>query len=287
MPEHNVQLSDQVVVLGTMHGKEQVIGPILTQELGVEVIVPIDFNTDQWGTFTREMDRWADQRTTARVKAKQAMEILHRLVGVASEGSFGPHPTFPWLAVNRELVVLVDAKLGLEVVGEVVTTKTNYRQTQVSHITEALEFARQVGFPSHGLVVMASETIPTHPLIFKGILTEVQLKTAMEQVLAHYPHSRVQLETDMRAMMNPTRMEAIAQATHEVVRKLCQTCPLCNYPGFERVEQQSGLNCGQCNQPTPLIRLDIYQCQHCGHRHNHLFPQGKLADPMYCSYCNP
>jgi len=52
MPEHNVQLSDQVVVLGTMHGKEQVIGPILTQELGVEVIVPIDFNTDQWGTFT-------------------------------------------------------------------------------------------------------------------------------------------------------------------------------------------------------------------------------------------
>jgi len=49
--------SDRLAVLATMHQKERVIAPLLERELGIKVIVPPDFNTDIFGTFTREVKR--------------------------------------------------------------------------------------------------------------------------------------------------------------------------------------------------------------------------------------
>ncbi len=281
-------LSDRVIVLATMHAKEQAIAPILAQELGVDVIVPSDFNTDQFGTFTRDVNRPGDQLVTARAKAQRAMELLGKTVGIASEGSFGPHPAFPWVAANRELVLLLDQQQGLELVGDVLVTETNYRHTQVRTMAEAMEFAQRVQFPSHGLVVMSSATTHDPQQMMKGITTETQLAEAIAQLLPHSPTGSVHLETDMRAMMNPTRMAAIAKATQELVRKLRQCCPQCNYPGFDVVERRPGLRCAQCHLPTPLIRVAVHGCQQCGHQQELLFPDGQeLADPLHCSYCNP
>ncbi len=282
------RLSDCVIVLATMHAKEQAIAPILTRELGVEVVVPPDFNTDQFGTFTRDVNRPGDQLVTARAKAQQAMDLLGKTVGIASEGSFGPHPSFPWVAANRELVVLLDRQQGLELVGDVLVTETNYRHTQVRTMAEALEFANRVQFPDHGLVVMPTATTSDPEQIIKGIKTEAQLAAAIAQLLPHSPTGSVHVETDMRAMMNPTRMAAIAKATQDLVRKLRQSCPQCNYPGFDVVQRQPGLRCAQCNLPTPLIRVAIYGCQQCGHQQESPFPDGQtVADPVHCSYCNP
>lgn len=43
-----------------MHGKENVLSPILEKALGVETIVPESFNTDLYGTFSGEIPRKMD-----------------------------------------------------------------------------------------------------------------------------------------------------------------------------------------------------------------------------------
>ncbi len=66
----------RTLVLGTKHKKEKVIAPILERELGVRVIVPDNFDTDQFGTFTREIARAGNQLEAARRKATAAMDLL-------------------------------------------------------------------------------------------------------------------------------------------------------------------------------------------------------------------
>lgn len=56
------------LVIATMHGKEATIGPILTRELGVEIVVPEHFNTDTYGTFSGEIERIVDPVEAGRIK---------------------------------------------------------------------------------------------------------------------------------------------------------------------------------------------------------------------------
>lgn len=83
-------------VIGTMHGKEAVIGPRLSA-LGLTSLVPENFDTDRFGTFTGEVKRVGTQLEAARQKARAAMAATGAPIGVASEGSFGPHPAIPFL----------------------------------------------------------------------------------------------------------------------------------------------------------------------------------------------
>lgn len=271
----------RVAVLATMHQKEEAIAPILEAAFRLRVAVPAGLNTDRFGTFTRDVERPADQRTTARLKAEAALALTGETLAIASEGSFGPHPALPYLPCNRELVLLIDRQHQLEVVGEELTTETNYRQGEVRSLEAARDFAQEVGFPRHGLVVATATGE-----IVKGITDASQLS---EQVSAALRQAgKVRLETDMRALYNPTRMLAIARATHNLVQKLQQTCPQCAAPGFDIVEQKRGLPCALCRLPTSLPRSAVYQCQRCQFTQEVWFPNGaETADPTYCSYCNP
>lgn len=281
-------LAGRVLVLATMHRKETAIAPILEQNLGVTVIVPQNFNTDSFGTFTREIPRPGTQLEAAQLKAKKALELTGETLAVASEGSFTPHPYFPSLAVNREIVFLCDRLHDWQLYGEAVSTQTNYNHRTVKTWQEALDFAEKVDFPSHGLIVMVSPNSKGSEEIFKGLTTPEQLKTAFNQALELSPNGQVHLETDMRAMYNPTRMVAIAQATENLVQKIQNRCPNCQFPGFEIIERRIGLPCELCQLPTQLVRSVLYGCQRCGERQEQLYPDGvKTADPSRCNYCNP
>ncbi len=270
-------------VIATMHRKEEVIAPALEANLGVKTWVPPQLNTDAFGTFTREIDRPADQITTARLKAQQAMDLMGATLGVASEGSFGPHPASPLIPCNREIVILCDRDHDLEVWGEVLSTQTNFAAKSIRSINEALTFAKQVGFPAHGLVVSSPPD-----RIHKGITTEVDLIQQIEILLQDPKVGTIQVETDMRAMVNPTRMQVIAQATTELIRKLQKQCPACHYPGFAVTQVRKGLPCGLCGIPTPNPKAYLYTCKHCHHEQEVLFPLGQTtADPSTCFYCNP
>jgi hypothetical protein len=277
---------DRTGVLATMHQKEQVIAPILKDHLGVQITVPQDFNTDEFGTFTRDVKRPGDQLYTARLKAEKAMEFTGLTLAVASEGSFGPHPSIPFLAHDREIVLLHDRLHNLEIVGQAISTETNYAHQQVTSLEAAFAFAQKIGFPTHGIVAMAdaqpSETSP----IFKGIVDKAQLVESVNELLKKF--GRAHLETDMRAMYNPMRMQVIAEATRDLVRQIDQRCPQCGCPGFALAERHAGLPCALCGFPTPRILAVTHRCKKCDFSQVVNFPEGQqFADPAQCSYCNP
>lgn len=279
---------NRLAILATMHQKERVIAPLLETELNLQVIVPSQFDTDRFGTFTREIKRVGTQIEAARLKAQKVLELTGETIAIASEGSFYPHPAFPFLSCDREIVLLIDKTNQLEIIGQEITTETNHNHQQVRSIEAALEFAQKVGFPEHGLVVMASQNSTEKEEIIKGIITQEKLIESVEIFLKKSPTKTIHIETDMRAMYNPTRMKAIAKATHNLIEKLNRFCPQCSAPGFDIVERLSGLPCGWCSSPTSLIRAAIYQCQKCNYRQETLFPDGvETADPSYCPYCNP
>ncbi len=287
-------LADRTAVLATQHHKEKVIAPLFATELGLPIIVPaeldIAFDTDRFGSFSREVPRMGSQLEAACRKVEAVLDATGYTLGLASEGSFGPHPAMPFLPCNRELVVLIDRQHSLQIVGEALSTQTNYRQTQVTTWEAVQQFAQQIGFPRHGLVVIAGDGSVTEQVaadrIQKGITSDTELAAAFEW--AKIQAETVWIETDMRALHNPTRMQVIQQATQDLISKLKSTCPACRTPGFAIVDRESGLPCSLCGQPTSLIRSVIQGCQHCGLQQEVLFPAGmETADPTYCPYCNP
>lgn len=284
----NSLFTDRIAVIATMHKKEEAIAPILSTELGLQCVVPDNFNTDIFGTFTRDIARPADQVATARLKAQKALEITGETIAIASEGSFVPHPNLPFLASNREIVIFIDTLNELEIVGQEISTETNFNCQSVRNFEEAKIFAEKTDFPTHGLVVMLDAESKNPDDIFKGITTLEELREKVAFALKKSPKGKVHIETDMRALYNPTRMQNIAKATRNLVKKIQQVCPNCNCPGFDAIEQRRGLPCGLCNLPTSAIRSVIYQCQKCAFRQENLFPHGlKVADPAQCMYCNP
>lgn len=280
--------TNRVAVLATMHQKQRVIAPLLEESLGLKVVVPQDFDTDAFGTFTREIKRPGNQLEAARLKAEKALAITGETLAIASEGTFGPHPAFPYVSLNRELVILLDRANELEMVGQEASTETNYAHKSVTTIQDAYKFADEIGFPEHGLIVMVDASSQSQDEIFKGIITEEQLRQAVTSALAKSPHGKVHIETDMRAMHNPTRMKIIEKATHDLIKKINQLCPTCSWPGFGVVERRQGLPCALCNFPTLMALSVVYKCKKCNFTQDVLFPDGlDKADPSYCAYCNP
>lgn len=278
----------RTVVIATMHQKEQAIAPLLEEVLGVRVMVPSSLNTDEFGTFTRDIPRAGTQREAARRKAEAALDLTGETLAIASEGAFVPHPAVPWIGCDRELVVLVDRQHQLELVGEVLSTETNHAHQAVRSVDEALTFAEKTGFPAHGLVLMPQAQGAKSDEIIKGIRTVDELVTQVQAALTTTSMGTVHLETDMRAMHNPTRMRVIAQATQNLLEAIASTCPECGAPGFTVVEQIPGLPCGLCGLPTGQVYQSRLGCQVCGATRNVMFPnQITAADPAHCSYCNP
>lgn len=279
---------DMIAVLATMHGKERVISPLLEQSLGLNVQVAAGLNTNRFGTFSREIARTGSQLEAARAKISAAFDAYPAAtVGVASEGSFGPHPLVPFMPFGIELVVLIDRVTGFELIGQDAGSNTNSSQQAVSTIEEAQAFAERVGFPEHGLIVIGyidKQPAPACALI-KDITDTAGLQSAVRKTLAVCGSAFI--ETDMRANRNPTRMAAIERATRDLIRRFMSQCPACNFRGFDVTERIPGLPCEWCNGPTNAIRYHVLQCHACGHREEQPATTRATADPGQCNFCNP
>ncbi|MCS6958695.1 MAG: hypothetical protein RMK91_01430 [Pseudanabaenaceae cyanobacterium SKYGB_i_bin29] len=266
----------QTAVVATMHHKEKVIAPLLA-EIGIQCCTIANFDTDRFGTFTRDIPRPHNQLETAKLKARSVLDLCDHPLAIASEGSFFPHPAIPLLACNREVVVLYDRRQDIYIWAEEVSTNTNFNHCQAKTWREVEEFAEKVGFPEHGLVVIADR-------ITKGITDWEVLKRVVTEVWQQ--QTKVHIETDMRAMFNPTRMQNIAQATEKLVRKLQSHCPACNCPGFDVVEHRPGLPCAWCGTPTQQTAAIVYGCLSCSYTKEERVTPAQ-ADPQFCPFCNP
>jgi predicted Zn-ribbon and HTH transcriptional regulator len=279
--------NNRVAILATMHNKEKVISPLLKEHLEINVIVPQGLNTDVFGTFTREIKRPDTQIITARLKAKKALEMYDEEIAIASEGSFAPHPLIPYIYANREIIIFLDQENGLEIIGEVFSMETNFNHQTISSLEEAEEFAHKVGFPEHGLVISFDNISTGKTQFIKGITSKENLINSVETAIKN-TNGKFHIETDMRAMYNPTRMKNIAFATQDLINKINSLCPQCNTPGFMINQKIPGLPCELCHQPTSLIKAVIFQCQKCNFTQQQLFPNNQeFADPSLCEYCNP
>ena len=272
------------LTIATMHGKEKVIGPILSEATGVIVNVAEGFNTDIFGTFTGEIEREADALTVARRKCLAAAAMTETTLVLASEGSFGPHPTIPFAKCDDEILVLVDLYLGLEIKVRELSVNTNFSGKTVRSWEEANAFSAATLFPSHGLIVGRSrgET----QWLKKGIRSDHEFERLVKENLD--ATGECYIETDMRAMHNPTRLGVIGKATEKLAESMLRTCPVCSTPGFDVEDVLSGLPCEQCATPTAGTLSFVYGCQRCGHREERRFPHGrKTESAMYCDWCNP
>ncbi|MCO5949396.1 DUF6671 family protein [Mucilaginibacter flavidus] len=139
------------LAIATRHQKECVIAPLLEQALGVSCFVPFDLDTDQLGTFSGEVERLEGPLNTAKRKCLMAMEQTGCDLAVASEGSFGPHPTLFFGYADEELILFMDKTHKLEIYSTEINFKTNFNGKQIGNEQELMDFADRVNFPSHGL----------------------------------------------------------------------------------------------------------------------------------------
>ena len=267
-----------------MHHKEQVMAPILEKGLGVICTTPKDLDTDSFGTFSGETARTSDALTVARQKCLAAIVTTDCDLAVASEGSFGPHPSAYFATADDELVVLLDRENQLEIIGRSVSFKTNFSGSSITTEQELLDFAAQATFPSHGLILRPSQYSTED--MFKGIVYPDVLLEQFHYLKAKY--STVFVETDMRALYNPTRMEIISMATKQLVQNVQSLCPECQTPGFIITDVKTGLPCSWCGSATSSVLSHIYSCKKCGFTKEQLYPNHKKTeDPGFCNYCNP
>ncbi len=279
--------TDDSAVLATMHGKSRAIAPVLTRFLGLKVEVAPGLDTNAFGAFSREVARTGSPLEAARGKIAAAFDrVPSARVGLASEGSFGPHPQLPFLPFGQEIVVLIDRLSGLELVGRHGGTRTNFAHLVVTGPEAAQAFAQRIGFPGHGVILTAwvDERPAVETALIKDVVGWASLVDAIDRIVGQTGAALI--ETDMRADRNPTRMRAIRRATLDLVRRFRSPCPACGRPGFAVTERLAGLPCADCGEPTSQGRAEVLTCTCCSHREERLLARCS-ADPGQCGACNP
>jgi len=238
---------NQQASLLTKHGKEALIGDLMHENLGLEIIHVDSFDTDLFGTFTRDVDRAGNQLEAARAKAIKGMEIANIKLGLASEGLFTGDPflaKFPW---NNELVILIDRKSDSEITG----FSSNYAQSYsalISKDDDIEEHLKKAAFPSHHLVLRSDNSEAKD--FRKGISSRDEFNESIKYFFKKSESGKVSLEKDLRAFANPTRMENIRTATLNLAEKMRSLCPACDAPVFWITGRIPGLHCVVCGNET-------------------------------------
>ena len=275
---------DRKLLIVTKHSKEEVLGPIFEKEYKVNIAIPSKFDTDSLGTFSGEIERKENAIDTLRSKCLIALDEEGLDLALATEGSFGNHPTVFFSAANDELIMLYDKQNNIEIVERVLSLETNFDAQEIHSFNQLEEFLNKIKFPSHAVIVKNRQQNWTK--ISKGIQNIETLKKI------YYDFTKDQtscfVETDMRAHYNPTRMKIIKEVGLKLVQKINTVCSNCQFPGFGVVRAEAGLLCSRCKMPTRSISAHIYQCKKCEFELIKKYPFEKTTeDPMYCDFCNP
>jgi hypothetical protein len=270
-----------------MHGKEAAIAPVFHRRLGLEVATAPGLDTDVLGTFTGEIPRAGTIREAAIAKARLGMEATVLPIGLASEGSYGPHPHVPFIPGGVELMVLVDDTRGIVASEHLIADAPAFAHMFAAAGDDLNPFLDRIGFPDHALIVKPTEG-DRDATIFKGVRTRSELDLAIVSCSGHSTDGRALVQTDMRAHMNPTRMATLGGLASALAARLSSLCPACNAPGYGQIDVKTGLPCEWCGAPSVMVRHRVFGCVACTHRQIRPRADGKTqADPGHCPQCNP
>lgn len=276
----------RLAAIATIHHKNLAIEPVLKKYLGLNLSTVSVFDTDTLGTFTGEIPRKLDMLETVRVKAKQAIIHSDSFIGIGSEGSFGPHPYIPFFSSGFEVLLLLDSLNNHEIVISH-RFNTNYDNLIAKSSDDISSFLNKIGFPEHAVIIKPEEPKMDNHII-KGINNYDKLIKDMSLMSLQSQTGRVFIQTDMRAHLNPTRMNSLRILAKKLCLQLRRLCPSCSTPGFGRVDVQKGMLCEECNLPTQLITAEIYKCRLCGFsQKRHERNPSIRANARWCNHCNP
>jgi hypothetical protein len=279
-----IHFENRNLLIVTKHGKEEVLKPLLEQALKVKCFISSDFDTDSFGTFSGEISRKNDALSTVKDKCLEAMAFYKCDLAVASEGSFGPHPSAFFASADDELVVLIDLKNNLEIIGRKLSLETNFSSKSFTNLDSFLAFLQQIQFPSHHVILKDKDHNPLE--IHKYFKSQEGVVQMFHALIEKY--GIVFAETDMRAMNNPTRMKVIKEAVENLVDKVTSLCPKCEFPGFAVTSAVTGLPCESCNFPTNSTLYHVLTCTRCNFEEKKYYPRNvSWENPMYCDVCNP
>lgn len=289
------------ITLTTKHKKADAFALPLRAGIGLKLNSE-EVDTDQLGTFTGEIEREGTPLETAVKKARLGMKKTGSRLGLANEGSFGPHPLMPLIPGCQEIVVMLDDQLGIQVNESIISASTNFCHIEVRSIEESEDFLIRVKFPSHGLIVRPNKYQSSllnkvsqivsgksaHALIHKGIQDRDSLASAILSCKDFSNDGLAHIETDMRAHMNPTRMRVLRSLGVKLARRLRSVCPNCNCPGFGITGAEGFLLCEDCGYPSEAPALEVHSCPKC--QYGRTLPRKDgitRIKPMHCQRCNP
>ncbi|MBC7504961.1 MAG: hypothetical protein H7267_04450 [Sandarakinorhabdus sp.] len=273
--------------LATKHDKQRAVARPFRLALGLEVVATPDLDTDLLGTFSGEVPRVGTALDVCERKVRLGMAATGLPLGLASEGSFGPHPFIPFIPAGIEIMTFVDDERGFVVSEQFLAERTNYGHREARSIDELANWLAAVGFPSHALIVRAKSGGPG-ATIEKGIVSIDRLRSAMALAVATSQEGVAWVEPDMRAHLNPTRMVGIRRLAFRLARRLATLCAACSAPGWGQTGTIKGLPCEHCYAPTEMVRFQVFSCVSCSHREDGPRMDGlKCASQQNCPECNP
>jgi len=269
--------------LNTMHSKSEAIAEPFLKELGIRVMEQRG-DTDQLGTFSGEVERPGKMFEVLKKKCEMGIELSDYTLGLASEGSFGPHPNIPFLPCDYEALMFMDKERKFFVYETIISENTNYTSKDIKEEHEFFSFLETIKFPSHGIILRPLEW-EDKSLIFKGIKTLEEFRNAFKICQKASSSKSVRLETDMRAHMNPTRMMVIRELAQKLCLRLQTKCPKCKMHGWGKIRILKGLECRECGTPTEKIKEEIFGCVKCSYEQS--VRKEEIVGPENCPYCNP
>lgn len=271
---------NKTCLIVSKHQKEVVIAPVLEKTLGMICITDSTIDTDILGMFTGEIERTKSSYETVKEKCLLAIKHLNIDFIIANEGSFGPHPFIPFVTADEEFICLYDVHEKEFVVEKMLFYETNFSTLTINDLVELDEVLLKLKFPSHGIILRSSKRL------FKDLQNLSEIRSKVNSLLIEDGYCTI--DTDMRAMYNPTRMKCIEQLTIRLSNTLLSTCNQCGWHGFAIVDHIDGLKCSLCNRPTKSTLYQLYRCKKCNFEKKHIFPNKKYQeDPTYCDWCNP
>ncbi len=274
--------ANKLVLLASKHNKEDVIEPVFRRILACHLCIE-DIDTDQFGTFTGEVPRALSAYETCVLKAKHAANEKKYGFSIASEGSFGPHPSNPFMPHAHEIMVFVDLENNWVISEQLLTQNTNYKMMTIHQDTALDSFLASVHFPSHALTLQSEDR---RDVIEKGINDHHKLQDALLAGFKKY--NALLIATDMRAMMNPTRMQTLAELAEKLALRIKTLCPGCGIPGFGFKSVSGHLPCSSCGDDTNMYRYETWGCIQCDYQKEHPRKDNLIfASPAHCDYCNP
>jgi len=270
------------VVLPTLHNKGVLAQEAFKEHLGMDVI-ELHEDTDQFGTFSGDVERKLSPKESAIAKAKLGLTQTDYQYALASEGTIGADPTIPFVNSDLEVVVFLDS------INDLIISHT-HRSFEISAYTheyiegEDLEkFLTKADFPNHQLIVKCLDS--DIRALAKGISNRADLMKVLDQTKKE-GLKKIVIESDLRAHASPSRAQNIKQTFKELAIRISSLCPECESPGWGVTSAVRGLPCSDCGEESDAIKAHVFGCISCSYVAE-ADPIATSIDPSRCSWCNP